>query len=142
VEIKRVALIFDDVQRPETTGGYCLRALSHLVDVEHFRPDELERVPRTGFDLYLNIDDGLRYHPPGGRIIRRQAEAVKTLGHSLSLRPDHAATHLNLGYALKDSGRIDQAVLAWKQALRLAPNDLAARQELARLDDHREDVGR
>ena len=62
--IRRVALIFDSVQRPETTGVYCLRALKRLVDVEHFQPGELGRMPRTGFDLYLNIDDGLRYHLP------------------------------------------------------------------------------
>ncbi len=64
MEIRRVALIFDRVQRPETTGVYCLRALQRLVEVEHFQPADLERVPRSGFDLYLNIDDGLRYHLP------------------------------------------------------------------------------
>src|ERR1700678_2319539 len=62
--IRRVALIFDSVQRPETTGVYCLRALRHLVEVTHFQPGEVDRVPREGFDLYLNIDDGLRYHMP------------------------------------------------------------------------------
>jgi GT2 family glycosyltransferase/tetratricopeptide (TPR) repeat protein/2-polyprenyl-3-methyl-5-hydroxy-6-metoxy-1,4-benzoquinol methylase len=64
MDIRRVALIFDNVQRPETTGGYCLRALRSLVEVQHFQPGELERIPRAGFDLYLNIDDGLRYHLP------------------------------------------------------------------------------
>jgi len=62
--IRRVAVIFDSIQRPETTGGYCLRALGGLVEVEHFQPTELDRIPRSGFDLYLNIDDGLRYHLP------------------------------------------------------------------------------
>src|SRR5262249_19659674 len=60
----RVALIFDDTARPETTGVYCRRALEGLARVEHFRPADLERVPRMGFDLYLNIDDGLRYLLP------------------------------------------------------------------------------
>jgi hypothetical protein len=58
------------------------------------------------------------------------------------LGPDHAATHLNLGHALEERARLDEAVLAGKQTLRLARNDLAARQELARLDDHREHPGR
>jgi len=62
--IRRVALIYDDRARPETTGVYCLRALGRLVAVEHFLPDELERVPRDGFDLYLNIDDGFPYDLP------------------------------------------------------------------------------
>ncbi len=59
-----MVVIYDDQQRPETTGFYCRRALERLVHVEHFLPDQLDRVPRTGFDLYLNIDDGLRYHLP------------------------------------------------------------------------------
>ena len=48
--VQRVAIIFDNVQRPETTGGYCLRALKDLVEVEHFQPSELDRIPRAGFD--------------------------------------------------------------------------------------------
>jgi GT2 family glycosyltransferase/2-polyprenyl-3-methyl-5-hydroxy-6-metoxy-1,4-benzoquinol methylase len=62
--VRRVALIFDSKARPETTGVYCRRALGSLVEVEHFLPTELGRVPRQGFDLYLNIDDGLRYAWP------------------------------------------------------------------------------
>ena len=38
--------------------------LEKLVAVEHFQPHEMDRVPRQGFDLYLNIDDGLRYRLP------------------------------------------------------------------------------
>ena len=45
--VRRVALIFDSVQRPETTGVYCLRALKRLVEVEHFQPTELDRIPRA-----------------------------------------------------------------------------------------------
>lgn len=60
----RVALIFDHKVRPDTTGVYCRRALGQLVDVEHFLPTDLARIPRHGFDLYLNIDDGLEYYLP------------------------------------------------------------------------------
>jgi FkbM family methyltransferase len=60
----RVALIFDDQVRPDTTGVYCLRALQGLTAVDHFLPADLGRVPRTGYDLYLNIDDGLEYRLP------------------------------------------------------------------------------
>jgi GT2 family glycosyltransferase/spore maturation protein CgeB/Flp pilus assembly protein TadD len=62
--IQHVAIIFDDQVRPDTTGIYCRRALESLVQVVHFRPDDLSRVPRAGFDLYLNIDDGLEYRLP------------------------------------------------------------------------------
>ncbi|HTU23475.1 MAG TPA: glycosyltransferase [Gemmataceae bacterium] len=60
----RIALIFDNLIRPDTTGGYCLRALQGLAEVQHFLPDDLDRVPRSGFDLYLVIDDGLRWFWP------------------------------------------------------------------------------
>jgi 2-polyprenyl-3-methyl-5-hydroxy-6-metoxy-1,4-benzoquinol methylase len=66
--IQRVAVIFDDTARPETTGVYCRTALANLVEVVYFRPSRLAHVPRQGFDLYLQIDDGLEYrHPPGLR---------------------------------------------------------------------------
>jgi hypothetical protein len=64
--IRRVAIIFDDELRPETTGGYCLRALRNLVEVEHFRPADFERITPGAFDLYLSIDDGLDYLLPEG----------------------------------------------------------------------------
>ena len=62
MSIQRVALIFDDKVRPDTTGIYCRRALAGLVEVEHFRPQDL--LPRQGFDLYLRIDDSLPYCLP------------------------------------------------------------------------------
>ncbi len=62
--IQRIAIIFDTTLRPETSGVYCKRALERHVEVQHFQPHELDQIPTTGFDLYLNIDDGLRYHLP------------------------------------------------------------------------------
>lgn len=62
--IERIALIFDDEWRPETTGVYCRRALESLVEVESFRPAAISSIPRGRFDLILNIDDGLRYRIP------------------------------------------------------------------------------
>ncbi len=64
MSIRRVAVIFDDRSRPETTGVYCRRALERLVEVAHFRPDELDQVPREGFDLFINVDDGFDYRLP------------------------------------------------------------------------------
>ena len=62
--LSRVAVIFDNKAHPDTTGVYCRRALGQLVNVEHFLPTELSQIPRQGFDLYLQIDDGLEYHLP------------------------------------------------------------------------------
>lgn len=66
----RIAIIFDNTLRPETTGTYCHRALAELVrsgtiaEVKHFLPSELDRIPAGQFDLFLRIDDGLDYHLP------------------------------------------------------------------------------
>jgi hypothetical protein len=57
----RIALVFDDATRPETTGVYCRRALEQMAQITFFRPSQVAEVPREGFDLYLNIDDGMRY---------------------------------------------------------------------------------
>lgn len=64
--MKRVAIVFDNNHRPETTGLYCRRALGelvlagHLIEVEHFVPGELAEIPAGRFDLVLHIDDGLQ----------------------------------------------------------------------------------
>jgi len=60
-----VAVIFDDAKRPDTTGTHCLRALKkRTVTVHHFQPSQLEGVSPGDFDLYLWVDDGLRYEIP------------------------------------------------------------------------------
>jgi hypothetical protein len=61
----RVAVIFDHLLRSDTTGVYCLRALADMAQVEQFHPSQLADVRRTGYDLYLFIDDGLEYPLPG-----------------------------------------------------------------------------
>jgi hypothetical protein len=60
MDIRRIAIIFDTTLRPETAGVCCRRALEGFVEAQHFQPHELDHIPRRGFDLYLNIDDGLR----------------------------------------------------------------------------------
>jgi hypothetical protein len=64
MSIDRVAVVFDDQIRPETTGVYCRRALDQLVRATHFRPSEVERISPIEFDLILCIDDGLDYPIP------------------------------------------------------------------------------
>jgi len=60
----KVGIVFDNRQRPETTGYYCRRALGPLVDLEHLLPEELELIDPSIFDLFLFIDDGLDYVIP------------------------------------------------------------------------------
>lgn len=60
----KVAVVFDNRTRPETTGYYCRRALGKLVDVEHLLPEELPLIDPSIFDLFVLIDDGLEYEIP------------------------------------------------------------------------------
>lgn len=64
MSIQRVAVVFDDQVRPDTTGVYCLRALSQLIHAVHISPADLAQIQRGQFDLIVNIDDGLRYIVP------------------------------------------------------------------------------
>jgi GT2 family glycosyltransferase/2-polyprenyl-3-methyl-5-hydroxy-6-metoxy-1,4-benzoquinol methylase/tetratricopeptide (TPR) repeat protein len=73
----RVALIFDNRNRNETTGFYCRRALGNIVELEHLLPDELASVKPALFDLYLLIDDGLDYPIPDS-LRPRAAWAIDT----------------------------------------------------------------
>lgn len=61
---KRIALIYDNSVRKDTTGEYCKRALQKLCKVDHFLPADIEKIPSNGYDLYLNIDDSFRYILP------------------------------------------------------------------------------
>ena len=60
----RIGMIFDQSVRPDTTGGYCLRAMASLADVTHVPPQDLDKIQADQFDLFINIDDGLRYRLP------------------------------------------------------------------------------
>lgn len=60
----KLAIVFDNRSRPETTGFYCRRALARQTDIEHLLPEELQAIPSGLFDWYLFVDDGLDYPIP------------------------------------------------------------------------------
>jgi GT2 family glycosyltransferase/tetratricopeptide (TPR) repeat protein/2-polyprenyl-3-methyl-5-hydroxy-6-metoxy-1,4-benzoquinol methylase len=64
MRVRSIAVCFDNLPRPETTGGYCLAALRDLASVRHVRPAELDQAGIESADLYLRIDDGLDYTLP------------------------------------------------------------------------------
>lgn len=63
-KINSIAIIYDNVSHPMTTGEYCRRALEKICKVTHFHPSDVDKIPERAFDLYLNIDDSLRYILP------------------------------------------------------------------------------
>ncbi|MEX2121004.1 MAG: glycosyltransferase [Pirellulales bacterium] len=61
---------------------------------------------------------------------RQYERAIDAYRASLDARPDSPDTHVHLGYALKESGRLAEAVDAWMKALELDPGNADARREL------------
>ncbi|MCH8303885.1 MAG: glycosyltransferase [Candidatus Marinimicrobia bacterium] len=104
---KRIALLYDDIVRPDTTGVYCRNALEKICNVTHFQPTELDKVPQ-GFDLYLFIDDGFRYFLPE----RLKPSAWWVID-----------THLNYEDNLRSVGQFDYVFTAQKDGARKFRND-------------------
>jgi hypothetical protein len=73
--IQRVAIIFDTTLRPETAGVYCQHALERLVEVQHFQPHELDRMPRTGFYVLL-VEYTVRLFRDGKAAISSELEEI------------------------------------------------------------------
>jgi GT2 family glycosyltransferase len=60
----RIAIIYDNTVRPDTTGEYCRRALEAMGHtVSHYLPTEVGMLPAI-YDLYLRVDDDLDYELP------------------------------------------------------------------------------
>ncbi|MBL8749701.1 MAG: serine/threonine protein kinase [Planctomycetes bacterium] len=72
---------------------------------------------------------------------KRYAQAVPELERSLELRPERHGPHQNLGVALLNLGRLDDAERHLRQALRLRPFAWNTQQCLARLAQRRGDLG-
>lgn len=67
MSLKRLAVVFDNRSRPDTTGIYVRRALHGLVDeVTHLLPEELGRLQPGNYDAFVVVDDGRRCEIPQG----------------------------------------------------------------------------
>jgi Flp pilus assembly protein TadD len=51
----------------------------------------------------------------------------------IGIKPDFAEAHSNLGNVLKDQGKLDEAVAAYRQAIRLKPSYAEVHANLAHL---------
>jgi predicted SAM-dependent methyltransferase len=57
----KIAIVFDNQNRLDTTGVYCRRALQGKHEVDHFLPDQMDQIRPDQYDLFINIDDGRSY---------------------------------------------------------------------------------
>ncbi len=71
------------------------------------------------------FDEGARHMQA-----KRYPEAVAAFQRAVKVRPDFAEAHSNLGYSLRNTGRIDQAIAAYREAIRLKPDLAEAREYL------------
>lgn len=102
MSIQRLAVIFDNSLRPETTGFYCQRALAEIADVTHFLPTQLSTIDPQQFDAFIYIDDGLDYDP------------LPNLRPSVWWAID---THLNFDRCLQKALRCDMIFSAQKDGV-------------------------
>src|SRR5262249_14450271 len=63
----------------------------------------------------------------------RLDESVAAFRKAISLRPDLAMAHYNLGLTLKDKGDHDEAIVAFQEVLRIQPDHPGAHPILAEL---------
>lgn len=62
--LRRLARIYDNYPRPETTGLCCRQELAPLIPVEHTLPADAIHVRRREYDAAIAIDYGLDYLLP------------------------------------------------------------------------------
>src|SRR5262249_46361509 len=78
-------------------------------------------------DFWINHDLGMALQecrPP------RYEDAIRFLTAAAALRPDSAGVRVNLGAALAETGRLDEAAAAYRQAIRPRPAFAAAHPNL------------
>ena len=57
--------------------------------------------------------------------------AIQHYRAASALQPNSAGVHMNLGSALDDAGKQDEAIAEYKEAIRLAPKNASAHYNLA-----------
>ena len=70
-------------------------------------------------DFWINHDLGMALsecQPP------QHEEAIRFLTVAVALRPDSPGVRFNLGNALAGAGRLDEAIVAYRQAIGLKPD--------------------
>ncbi|MCH8253871.1 MAG: tetratricopeptide repeat protein [Gemmatimonadetes bacterium] len=74
---------------------------------------------------------------PAGRWVHHvPAEAIEHYRIVLTVAPDHAPAAYNLGIALEDDGRFQEAFTAYAQAIAVDPNYAEAHFNIAKLYEH------
>jgi serine/threonine-protein kinase len=82
-------------------------------------------------DFWVNHDLGYSsWSDASGGRYERPEEAVRYLTAAVAARPASATAHSNLGNALKDQGKLDEAIACYRKAIALDPKDPKAHNNL------------
>jgi serine/threonine-protein kinase len=76
----------------------------------NFRLGDLHREPLEGKDVHA-----------AGKFHERPEEGVRFLSAAVAIRPRSVGAHNNLGVALNNQGKLDDAIAEWREAVRLSP---------------------
>jgi tetratricopeptide (TPR) repeat protein len=133
-------------QPPTAEGQAELRGLAESIDVKAQRPGTLQVLARTLYRRQLTdaalriLRDGQQAHPAdfwlyfelGYLLSARKdyAGALRYYSSAVSLRPDSSMTRNNLGDALYNQGRRDQAITEYRLAIALDPKNAVAQGNL------------
>src|ERR1700722_10390128 len=83
------------------------------------RLHEAEQLYRQILDRQPQHDGALHHLGVIANQVGRNEIAVDLIHQSIVLNPNCAEAHCNLGNALKDKGQLDDAIVAWRQAIAL-----------------------
>ncbi len=97
--------------------------------VNSARPAELEQRIRPLIDLYPDWAFG--WNALGIALQQQGKDGVAAIRQAVSLKPDDAEMHNNLGMLLKEQEMLDEALLSFRKALQIKPNYAKAHFNLA-----------
>jgi tetratricopeptide (TPR) repeat protein len=115
---------------PNTTAGFNIAAFAHLYEVTYGWAASLPEAVLAAHRLAsqavaLDSRDAMSQAALGACevFMKRPDDAIARLQIAIELNPNFTWAHGNLGLALASAGRGDEAVPAFREALRLSPRD-------------------
>jgi tetratricopeptide (TPR) repeat protein len=95
------------------------------------RLQEADKLNEEILKEHAKDEDALTYHGEIQLAQGKTSEAINTLQSVVSIDPDMAVAHYQLGLALNQTGDTDHAAKEWREALRTRPDMIEAHRMLA-----------